>query len=413
MRLIGKMMMVVSATVIISGCGAAGGDAVNGVSHKEGSAFFRGDAVAQAVLGGDTVRLDDMVPADSFVWKFMSGLRQIGYVAGNQPRPTSESIQQNMLHKFQRRNNLPQSDSITATELGVLDALLGERERLDAEMLRFSPVTGLVIAGLGAEPSPKHAEALIAKVFGSLPQTLVNPGINTIANFFVWQGSGAGMSIVGGKICLSRYFMSLGVGCTGDAAGRPDFAENDIELAYNIVHEYAHYLDGWIYDSSAQISRGIVARTEEFAAISYDIGNSCNPVADANGYARWHYRRLKNPGNERNEFVTNYAVGWFANNDRNCRSAAEDFAESFAMYVLQGRTFRELTKTKPVLAKKYDWLKKNVFGEREYSTGNAGNVAAINQMLDSFPAYDNWLNLPAFTDYLTIAPDFVWDYEIR
>ena len=104
--------------------------------------------------------------------------------------------------------------------------------------------------------------------------------------------------------------------------------------------------------------------------------------------------------------MTDYATGWSSTGDENCKSAIEDFAESFAMYVMQGNTFRKLAETKPVLAQKYAWLKNNAFAGKEYFTGNADNISAVKQAL-TVPYMPQ---LPTFIDYLTINQNFVWDY---
>jgi len=59
------------------------------------------------------------------------------------------------------------------------------------------------------------------------------------------------------------------------------------------------------------------------------------------------------------DFVSGYAMS----------DPFEDFAESYAYYVLHGNAFRKLTLHNDKLAQKYDFLKNKVFNGMEYENG--------------------------------------------
>ncbi|MCF7836816.1 hypothetical protein K9N08_03920 [Candidatus Gracilibacteria bacterium] len=61
---------------------------------------------------------------------------------------------------------------------------------------------------------------------------------------------------------------------------------------------------------------------------------------------------------ERKDFVSGYAM----------TDPFEDFAESFNFYVLHGADFRAITNESTVLAKKYDFMKKEVFSGLEFKS---------------------------------------------
>lgn len=89
----------------------------------------------------------------------------------------------------------------------------------------------------------------------------------------------------------------------------------------------------------------------------------------------------------------------------------EDFAESFSLYVLQGKVFRDKAKDSPALQKKHDWLKKNVFRGWEYDTGNSnwrlflfsptpvGKTTIAKEVAGNVPFY------------FSQDPNFVWNYR--
>lgn len=72
--------------------------------------------------------------------------------------------------------------------------------------------------------------------------------------------------------------------------------------------------------------------------------------------------------------------------------------------MLHGYVFRDLARSNAALARKYEWLKQNVFGGWEYATGNQ-NYAAFPEPAENRP--NNVI------DYSRNDPEFVWDYRVR
>jgi hypothetical protein len=382
---------------------------ISTISKNLNSIFFRNDTTAQNILSGQAFSMknvtnqDGTISINSFATKFLNGLRQVGYTGISSSVPVTESSALVWLHKFQRINNLSQSDSVGYAELSKLDNLVTTREVADTQLAAQLPLSNIV-SGAPSEPSSNHVAALLTIALQSLPSPLGKWNSQNISDYIKTQGPGGdagGAQYTTRGICFFNYFPSLDSQCNStNATMVAGLLKDDPSLVYNILHEYAHYLDGRIYSSAgADSSKGTVD-TQGFTTISFDTSINCNPSSS------WRFFKLRNQNNERNEFVTNYAVGWTATGDESCKSSVEDFAESFVMYVMQGNTFRKLAETKPVIAQKYAWLKNNVFSGKEYFTGNANNIPAVNQALNApyMPL------LPTFIDYLTINQNFVWDY---
>ncbi|MBU2259099.1 putative zinc-binding metallopeptidase, partial [Patescibacteria group bacterium] len=65
----------------------------------------------------------------------------------------------------------------------------------------------------------------------------------------------------------------------------------------------------------------------------------------------WTDSKTKRPGSSEEDFVSGYA-SW---------DPFEDFAETFAYFVLQKDAFRERARENPVIAAKYRWMQQNAF----------------------------------------------------
>lgn len=384
------------------------------------SAFFRNDATAQDILLGhpfdikNAINTNGALSTNSFALKFMNGLRQVGYngTAGlSLLSPPADSAPVVWLHKFQKINNLPQSENVSLTELVILDKLVLARESVDVQLASLLPIS--IAPTAPTEPSSSHVAALLATAFKAIPSSIFKWDSNNLTTFIKLQGIGVrGQGANGGAYiytsrgaCLLVYSDSLDSQCNSTyQTVNPNILEDDYSLIFHTLHEYAHYLDASLYTSDGgSTSKGVI-NTNGFDSISFDTSAIC----DTN--SGWRYFNLIRLGNERNEFVTNYAIGGTITGKEGCRSSSEDFADSFAMYVTQGNVFRKLSETKPVIAQKYTWLKNNVFAGKEYFNGNADNIPAAMQLLGQYnsPA----LLLPFYIDYFTVNSNFVWDYKI-
>jgi hypothetical protein len=204
---------------------------------------------------------------------------------------------------------------------------------------------------------------------------------------------------------------------------------NDFQTVDDMMHEYGHLLEGYggIVDNRPLPK---INNIEDFYQISWE-----QITEDSRKY--W---KTKPKVNFATDFVSGYAgasIGNFMNekyNDivfeqiakekgkdiaqkmkenltglnyfRNYPRQSEDFAESFSLYVLQGRIFRDKAKKSTVLQQKYNWLKTNVFKGKEYDTGNP------NWRKVSFNATPRIPDAAQNVGFYSLQdPSFIWDYE--
>lgn len=388
--------------------------------YKLQSSFFRNDITAQSILLGNSfgvrndIRPDGTLSVQSFSLKFMNGLRQVGYSGTSGLSllsPPTDPAPIIWLNKFQKINSINKSENISSVELIKLDKLMFAREAVDAQLATLLPIA--ITPTSPNEPTPNHISSLLVSAFKALPANLFKWDSNNLATFIKLQGSGVrGAGVNGGAYiytdrgaCLLIYSDSLDSQCNSTHQNvNPNTIEDDFSLVYHTLHEYAHYLDSSLYVPDGGITNKGIINTDEFNLLSFDTSTIC----DTN--SGWRYFNLIRLGNESNEFVTNYSIGGSILGKDGCRSSAEDFAESFAMYITQGNVFRKLAETKPIIAQKYTWLKNNVFAGKEYFKGNANNISDTMQLLNKYSS--PYILLPFYIDYLTVDENFVWDYAL-
>lgn len=126
----------------------------------------------------------------------------------------------------------------------------------------------------------------------------------------------------------------------------------DSELIGVLVHEMGHVVDTGSLQGSAE--NGASGFTDGTAPVYSD-----DPSAEFYSYS------FKNEKTVRDDMTALDFVSGYSQSD-----VFEDFAETYAYYVLHGNEFRELAYTNSTLAAKYDFLKNKVFNGEEYFTGN-------------------------------------------
>lgn len=390
------------------------------------SDYLRNETTAQGIASGKTnnydIRTFPLVyggkgpyNTDNFAYRFLSSLRMLGYTRGL--RTVNEQyIAEQYLNRFQQFNNLAVSPFINASILKIVDSALADKENLDKNTaLNFPLYNHLATAPLN-EPTKEHVAALLSSVFSELSNNLVIWSEKNFKDFYIRQ---FGQRIQNAdspdyQICESAIYPEFGVNCAIGVyfgttlinkvpANSPQ--NDDFSFASLTLHEYAHYLDQKLYSPGSGTSRGVID-TIGFYNISYDTSDPA-----PGGVREFAYRR---PQNVKNEFVSSYAQGWKRTvNGKDYYSAAEDFAESFSLYVTDGKVFRKLAESSDVLKQKYDWLKTNVFNGREYQSGDIQSVTILKQQPNLVGDELAKQATGAFNvvDYSTSLPNFVWNYK--
>ena len=377
------------------------------------SEFFKLDSTAQKIASGESVGIDmttfplkairSYVSTNSFAYRVVSALRMLGYQEGL----NSEAyVGQEFLSDFKRINNLPVSSMIDSATLQKIDTQLATRETEDQKLANQFPLYPYFMSAPKNEPTKEHAAAIFQIAFSALPSSLVAWNEANFKAYLRDQGvqfSGLGTSNY--KVCLSVLYPEVDDNCSLNTRGVQGFWGSDLAIAGTQIHEYAHFLDGNLYSKESGTSRGVVD-TNGFYGISYDMSNTSYPA----GSTGKPYP-IRRPDNAKNEFVSGYSMGWAVSGkdeDKYIRTAGEDFAESVAMYVVEGKVFRELAKSYPVISQKYDWLKQNVFSGKEYNTGEIRGITFMKANPSSPDVSNGAFNILHFSTYL---PDFFWDYR--
>jgi len=371
------------------------------------SKFLKDDATAQKIASVQILsyQLAKSPSKNSFGFKFISGLVQLGYIY-----PKSDPSALQMLQNFEKDQNLPISTVVNSKVLQKLDILLEEQESSEAQLAKTFPLYN-DMASLPADyPTKNHALYIYATVFRSLPTQLANW---TFDNFKIFYNR---HQIADPITYYFGYCPSL------DCLSRDDFT-----LAATLLHEYAHYLE-----ACKQVG------TKGFYEIDWNVDNSdwanliinpkrlgsLNAVGSLSATPKDPIKRsspvnpVLYPNNQgflyHEGSISQYAGALLSGGAQEGKTndIREDFAESFAAYVLEGQVFRGKAANNTIIAQKYNWLKTNVFQGKEYQTGNA-NYATLD-----FAPSDNdqgFKSIPAkVEDYSLLDPSFVkWDFQIK
>ncbi len=380
------------------------------------SDFFKEDPTAQKIASGESAGVDmitfplrstrSYVSTGSFAYRVVSALRMLGYQEGL----NSETyVGQEFLGDFKRVNNLPVTTMIDMATLQKIDSQLVERESEDLKLAKKFPLYPYFMTAPKNEPTKEHAAAIFQIAFSALPTSLVEWSEANFKAYLQHQGSNqfSGLGTSNYKVCLMMLYPEVLDNCTLTTKGVYSFWGSDLTIVGTQIHEYAHFLDGNLYSKEFGTSRGAVDTTG-FYAISFDTSNTSYLKISS-----WNPYPLRRPDNIKNEFVSGYAQGWAVSGkdeDKYIRSAVEDFAESMAMYVVEGKVFRELAKSYPIISQKYDWLKQGVFSGGEYDTGEIRGIAFMKAHPSSNDVSNGAFNILHFSAHL---PDFAWDYKLQ
>ncbi len=397
------------------------------------SNFFKKDKTAQAIVAGRNTNASirdfplkatrTETKTDSFAYRVINALRMLGYVEGLN---TEEYVGDEFLYPFKRLYGLSVDPTIDVAVIQNIDSLLAEKEKQDKKLGKQFPLYKYIKQPPASEPSKEHAAALFTIAFKALPKHLVVWDQENFVDFLSNQipSFNKGIKVVKGsgetdyseyEVCFAMLYPTLSDSfvesdrCKWKEKMPGFFWGSDYAITTTLLHEYAHYIDANLFSGYHKVSRGIIDTTK-FYEISYDLGTE-----DIDANTQWKRYELKRPENKRNELVSAYAIGWGGVNPvtgKEVRTAYEDFAESFAMYVMEGKRFREMAKNNSILNQKYVWLKKNVFKGKEYETGSLTHSVYLKEqaLINSESIATGAGNV---IDYSVFLPDFVWDYRVN
>ncbi|MCC7197281.1 hypothetical protein IT413_03775 [Candidatus Peregrinibacteria bacterium] len=181
------------------------------------------------------------------------------------------------------------------------------------------------------ESSLNHCKSLVYKTLASLPPRHASQ----LKNLTLYFSDSGRRGLGGGSTIILR--------CQN---------VTDEELISVLVHEMGHVVDtGSLQGSAENGASGFVDGTA--------------PVYSDDPSAEFYSLSFKNENTLRDDMTDLDFVSGYSKSD-----VFEDFAESYAYYVLHGNEFRELAYNNGTLAVKYDFLKNKVFNGKEYFTGD-------------------------------------------
>jgi hypothetical protein len=240
------------------------------------------------------------------------------------------------------KESLAESNVIEYTRLAASDETSYAQE-LNNLGIKLHPGTDFKPESNGSPRSLNHCKSLVYRTLKSLPEGPVNK-LKHLTLYFSDTGH---RGLGGGNTVILR--------CQNVA---------DEELVGVLVHEMGHIMDTGVMKGS------YFAGKSEFM-------DGENPVYRNDkslGFYRLSFEdeNTLRPGIDKYSFVSGYAGSdpW------------EDFAESFAYYVLHGDEFRKLAENNEILQKKYDYLKNTVFNGKEYYNGYEEKANALVRYYD-------------------------------
>lgn len=257
-------------------------------------------------------------------------------VLANSNWNTSATVKQSYLNESLENRNGVSYNASAATEMNYSAAL----EDLG---IRLHPGETYKPESNGSPSSLNHCMSLVYRTLTVLPKEAVG-AVNDLTLYFSNTGS---RGLAGGNRVILR--------CQN---------VTDEELVAVLVHEVGHIVDtgvingNWLDGKSEFMdgSKPVYANDPStfFYRLSFRTDKSLKPDADEK------------------DFVSGYAM----------TDPFEDFAESYAYYVLHGDEFRKLARYNKVLKRKYRYIKYTVFDGVEFSDDR--NVERLNVLLRKF-----------------------------
>ena len=373
---------------------------VNLAASKLRSNFFKNDITANDIVKNSlTYDMNELglisgetsINRDNFAYKIFSAFQMLGYdtdrgytSSGNKPHIL-------ILNQFQNKYHFSQSEFIDSKTLLKIDELLTEREKKYSQYLDF-PLYGHIDHLDENGPAKEFLAYIWSYPFKLLPEAIQ---LKTEAQFLWCFYTQCGSFVIEnftynpydpGDYTVYNEAIS--------PSGNLDSLRSASELLVSLMHEYAHYIDYFVRaNPDPELLSGIIDTTT-----FYDISYEKLMVTEG-----W-YCLKKKTNMDIYDFISRYAAtseGYASNCPEGWSRPLEDFAESFAAYVLAGKDFRNAMSQNEVLAQKYNWLKNNLFKGIEYDTNlTFGNSSGCNDI----PELSNYE-----PGYLRCDEDYVWD----
>ncbi len=368
------------------------------------SEFLRADSNAHQVVNGTPYNMNDPAWTTSdwnqnrgiFAYKVFAGLLMLGYQTEMGYNYGLNDSHIRALHAFQTRNGLPVSNLVTGDCLLKMDQLLTDLEQVLANLAQLFPIFDHMETLQANDISKNALAAIYALPMSVLPVSLQMSKYELVqciagqCNGFIKDANGVNIDSWPVPVDLSTDYRFVGAyfDPRKDNARLPSAAVH----VDTVLHEYAHYLDGFLFKNKDPLQPHLgMIDTTGFHNISYDLGSG----------SYCYVRRSIDP----KDWITKYG---FNPGYGNCAAGSavvlEEWAEAFSMYVAAGKKFRAAAQQSAMIAQKYDWLKNNVFGGREFDTDLPRGVES--------GCNDVYGTSSAQPGYASCSDNYIWNFTL-
>jgi hypothetical protein len=368
------------------------------------SRFLRADACVNQVVSGTPYDMNDPAWLTNIsdqnrnvcAYKFFTAFHMLGY---NTEMGGYTSPHVKVLQAFQTQHGFPVSTLVTKPLLLKLDTLLALREAKIAPVAKQFPLYDHM-QPLHPNDVSKDWLAYIYQLPMAVLPAYLQMGLYETAQCIWGQCNGFLQDLNGANLpCqqLGCWTTDLNtpyrfVGAYFDPKKpNPRLLSAAVHVD-TVLHEYAHYLDGTLGAQHPALPHLRIINTYGFYDISYDMSqyqSTCAP------------RRSNDP----KDWISKYGFDGAAPCPPGKANIIEEFAEAFSIYVAAGKHFRAAAQQKVTIAKKYNWLKTNVFQGIEYDTDLQRDVESG---CNDVPGYQQ-----AQPGYTSCSESYVWDAELR
>src|SRR3989344_5110457 len=376
------------------------------------SEFFSSDLTANDIAQGKItydineyglICGESIAKSDKYGFKILNAIKQLGYLNQQECSEYKEKTALLILNEFQRKNGLTESNYVDQNTILKLDAQIKDIEIRDITSNQFACYKYFIDAPPN-DASKNHLAFLYMLAVNAYPENLRinsdNLGIKEVECLnpqpFSNDIEGGGSK---GVLCDPGYWSGYYDNCTlKNAFEVVSIPQDDFTLVDTIIHEYAHFID-----INGYVNNVNNVSTTVFYSISYNISDK---VQDGFTF----YKPIPNINDqyETSKHFFSYAEGWQSPNYPGYWTAYEDFAVSMEMYILQGIVFRDYIKDKPILAKKYEWIKENIFKGVEFDTGDPNYASYVPDLsTNNIPG-----GIVAAGGITQLRPNYVWDYNL-
>ncbi len=365
------------------------------------SKFFVNDETAKAIFSGTGYNINNYTlicgytpgNSDEFGFKLLNAIKQLGYLNVMMCSP-GDNVALKILNQYQAFNGLAESEIVDKKTIMKLDHQLADIESRDSSGASFACFSYLKDAP-PKDASKEHLAYVVQTAMNAFPTNLrIKSSECIIGQSFPVSKAGDG------KMCQPGYWTEYDDNCQlkSSFAVYNLQSDDDYTLTVNTLHEHAHLID-----ANAPRGRQVGGLdTTEFYKFSYDT-NDCIMTAG------WRYCKPLIDMNDKTQLISHffsYAPGWQSGFQPDYWTPYEDFAVSIEMFVMHGKVFRDYAKDKPVLLQKYNWIKKYVFDNAAFETGDPDYNTYAPDL------YDIGYGLVSAGGLGELRPDYVYDYQI-